>query len=104
MEEPMAVTNQQTGTRIDEICDGIYRISTPIREIASGFSFNQYLLTGDEPMLFHTGPRRMQALVQEAISSVLNVSKLRYIGFSHFESDECGSLNEFLSVAPNAAP
>jgi flavorubredoxin len=100
----MAVTNQQTGTRIDEITDGIYRISTPVREIASGFSFNQYLLTGDQPMLFHTGPRRMHALVQEAISSVLDVKELRYIGFSHFESDECGSLNEFLSLAPNAEP
>jgi flavorubredoxin len=104
MEERMAVTNQQSGTRIDEICDGIYRISTPFKEIPGGFSFNQYLLTGDEPMLFHSGPRKMRPLVQEAISSVIDVKNLRYIGFSHFESDECGSLNEFLSLAPNAVP
>jgi flavorubredoxin len=104
MEELMAVINHQAGTRIDEISDGIYRISTPFREIPGGFSFNQYLLTGDQPMLFHTGPRRIRPLVQEAISSVLDVKDLRYIGFSHFESDECGSLNEFLSLAPNAVP
>lgn len=100
----MAVINQQAGIRIDEISDGIYRISIPFREIPGGFSFNQYLLTGDQPMLFHTGPRRMRPLVQEAISSVLDVKDLRYIGFSHYESDECGSLNEFLSLAPNAVP
>jgi flavorubredoxin len=104
MEEIMAVINQQAGTRIDEISDGIYRISTPVRESPGGFSFNQYVLTGDQPMLFHTGPRKIRSLVQEAISSVLDVKDLRYIGFSHYESDECGSLNEFLSLAPNAVP
>jgi flavorubredoxin len=100
----MAVINQQTGTRIDEISDGIYRISTPFKEIPGGFSFNQYLIAGDEPLLFHTGSRRLRPVVQEAISSVVDVKDLRYIGFSHFESDECGSLNEFLGVAPNAVP
>ena len=100
----MAVVNQQSGTRIDEISDGIYRISTPFKEIPGGFSFNQYLIAGDEPLLFHTGSRRLRPVVQEAISSVVDVKDLRYIGFSHFESDECGSLNEFLSVAPNAVP
>lgn len=100
----MAVTNQQTGTRIDEISDGIYRINTPFKEIPGGFSFNQYLVTGEQPLLFHTGPRKMRPMVQEAISSVIDVKDLRYIGFSHFESDECGSLNEFLSLAPNAEP
>jgi flavorubredoxin len=100
----MAVINQQTGTRIDEISDGIYRISTPFKEIPGGFSFNQYLIAGDEPLLFHTGSRRLRPVVQEAISSVVDVKDLRYIGFSHFESDECGSLNEFLSLAPNAVP
>lgn len=100
----MAVINQQTGTRIDEISDGIYRINTPFKEIPGGFSFNQYLIAGDEPLLFHTGSRRLRPMVQEAISSVIDVKDLRYIGFSHFESDECGSLNELLSVAPNAVP
>jgi flavorubredoxin len=100
----MSVTNQQSGTRVDEVAEGIYRINTPFREIPGGFSFNQYLLVDDEPLLFHTGPRAMHALVQEAVSSVIDIIKLRYIGFSHFESDECGSLNEFLAVAPNAEP
>jgi flavorubredoxin len=100
----MGVTNSQAGTRIDEVAEGIYRISTPISEIPGGFSFNQYLLVDDQPLLFHTGPRRMGPLVQEAIASVLDVKDLRFIGFSHYESDECGSLAEFLGVAPNAAP
>ncbi|HJW26505.1 MAG TPA: hypothetical protein VJ576_16540 [Rhodocyclaceae bacterium] len=100
----MGVTNQQAGTRIDEISDGVYRISTPVRDIPGGFSFNQYLLAGDQPLLFHTGPKRMRPLVQEAISKVLAPESLRFIGFSHYESDECGSLNEFLSLAPNALP
>ena len=100
----MGVTNKQAGTRIDEIANGIYRISTPFSEIPGGFSFNQYLLTGDQPLLFHTGPRRMRPLVKEAISSVLSVKDLQFIGFSHYESDECGSLNEFLDLAPKAVP
>ncbi|HEY3414480.1 MAG TPA: MBL fold metallo-hydrolase [Armatimonadota bacterium] len=100
----MGVTNMQTGTRIDEVAEGIYRISTPFSEIPGGFSFNQYLLVDDQPLLYHTGPRKMHALVKEAISSVLDVASLRFIGFSHWESDECGSLAEFLSLAPNAVP
>ncbi|MBX9691303.1 MAG: MBL fold metallo-hydrolase, partial [Cyanobacteria bacterium] len=70
----------------------------------SGFSFNQYLIVDDEPFLFHTGPRRMFPLISEAIGKVVPLEKLRYIGFSHFESDECGSLNEFLAVASHAQP
>jgi flavorubredoxin len=100
----MGITNQQSGTQIDEIAKGIYRISTPVTDIPGGFSFNQYLLAGDQPLLFHSGPRRMHPLVREAISTVLDVRELRYIGFSHFESDECGSLNEFLALAPRAVP
>lgn len=100
----MGVTNKQAGTRVDEIAKQVYRISTPVSEIPGGFSFNQYLVVDDHPLLFHTGPRRMHSLVQEAISSVMDVKDLRFIGFSHFESDECGSLNEFLALAPNAVP
>lgn len=100
----MGVTNEQSGTRIDEIADGIYRISTPFTEVPGGFSFNQYLIADDDPLLFHTGPRSIHPMVKEAISSVLDVSKLRFIGFSHFECDECGSLNEFLRIAPAADP
>ena len=100
----MGVTNKQAGTHVNEIADGIYRISTPVSEVPGGFSFNQYLLADDQPLLFHTGPRRMCLLVQEAISSILDVKDLRFIGFSHYESDECGSLNEFLRLAPQAVP
>ena len=98
------ITNTQTGTNIAEIAQGIYRINTPVAEIPGGFSFNQYLVVDDEPLLFHTGLRRMFPLVQEAIGHVMPVDKLRYIAFSHFESDECGALNQFLSVAPDAVP
>jgi flavorubredoxin len=100
----MGVTNEQAGTRVDEIAEQIYRISTSVSEVPGGFSFNQYLVVDDQPLLFHTGPRKMHSLVQEAISSVMDIKDLRFIGFSHFESDECGSVNEFLALAPNAVP
>lgn len=100
------IVNSQSGTTIDEIASGIYRISIPIRElpIPGGFSFNQYLIVDEEPLLFHTGLRRTFPLVREAISKVMPVERLRHVGLSHFEADECGALNEFLSVAPSAAP
>lgn len=100
----MGITNGQSGTRVDEIAEGIYRISTPFPDLPGGFSFNQYLLKGDESLLFHTGPRRTHALVLEAVSSVIDLADLRFIGFSHYESDECGALNEFLAAAPNVLP
>ena len=98
------ITNSQSGTRIDEIAPSIYRISTPVREILGGFSFNQYLLTGEQPLLFHTGPRGLFPLVSEAINAVLPVERLRWISFSHVEADECGTLNQFLALAPRAEP
>lgn len=101
----MTINNKQAGTNVHEIADGIYRIHTPVvLEGAGGFSFNQYLIVDDEPLLFHTGPRKMFALVREAVASVLAVEKLRYIGLSHVEADECGSLNEWLAAAPQAVP
>jgi flavorubredoxin len=100
----MGVTNQEAGTRVDEVADGIFRISTSTSEVPGGFSFNQYLIADGEPLLFHTGPRHMHSLVREAVASVLDVTTLRFLGFSHYESDECGSLAEFLSLAPNAVP
>jgi flavorubredoxin len=84
--------------------DGIFRISTPVDKIPGGFSFNQYLVADEAPLLFHTGPRKLFALVREAIAAVLPVERLRYISFSHVEADECGSLNEFLAAAPQAEP
>jgi len=98
------ITNQQSGTNIHEIADGIYRINTPIALPVGAFSFNQYLIVDDKPLLFHTGPRRLFPLVREAIAGVMPAERLGYIGFSHFEADECGSLNEFLALAPDAVP
>jgi flavorubredoxin len=101
----MSVTNSQSGTNVHEVADGIYRINTPVVfENGKRFSFNQYLITDDEPLLFHTGPRKMFSLVREAVASVLPVERLRYISFSHVEADECGSLNEWLAVAPQSMP
>lgn len=101
----MTVTNKQSGTNIHEITDGIYRINTPVViEGAGGFSFNQYLIVDDEPLLFHAGLRKMFPLVSEAVASVLPVEKLRYIAFSHVEADECGALNDWLSAAPQSVP
>ncbi len=100
----MAITNKQSGTSVDEVADGVYRISTPVTIPGGGFSFNQYLIVDDEPLIFHTGPRRMFPLVREAVASVLPPERLRHIAFSHVEADECGSLNEWLAVAPRSAP
>ena len=99
-------TNQESGTNINEIASGIYRISTPVPPeiVPGGFTFNQYLVADDNPLLYHTGPRKMFPLVGQAIASVLPLQSLRYIGFSHYEADECGSLNDFLEAAPNAEP
>ncbi len=95
-----------TATSIDETANGIYRISTPLPPdaIPGGFAFNQYLVVDEEPLLFHTGPRGMFEATREAIEHVMPVSRLKYVAFSHYESDECGALNEFLAVAPDATP
>lgn len=99
----MAVTNMQSGTNVQEIADNIFRINTPV-DIAGGFSFNQYLIVDDAPLLFHTGLRKLFPLVLEAVESVIPANRLRYIGFSHYEADECGSLNEWLAASPHAEP
>jgi flavorubredoxin len=98
------ITNPQSGTNIHEIASGIYRINTPIDLPVGAFNFNQYLIVDDKSMLFHTGPRRLFPLVQEAIAAITPPEHLAYIGFSHFEADECGALNEFLALAPEAVP
>ena len=98
------VTNPDSGTNLHEFAEGIYRINTPATTIPGGFTFNQYLVVDDEPLLFHTGPRRMFPLVREAIGTILPVERLRYLALSHFEADECGALNDFLAVAPHAVP
>jgi flavorubredoxin len=92
-----------TDTALDEIAEGIFRLSTFVPEVGpTGFTFNQFLVRADEPLLFHTGARGLFPLVSEAISRVLPVESLRWITFGHVESDECGSMNEFLAAAPAA--
>ena len=100
------ITNTTSGTNVHEIAEGIYRINTPVAlpDGAGAFNFNQYLIADDESLVFHTGPRRMFPLVSEAVGKIRPLEKLRYIAFSHFEADECGSLNDFLAAAPRAVP
>src|SRR5687768_18000119 len=98
------ITNTTSGTNVEEIAPGIYRVNTPLDMPGGAFSFNQYLVEDDQPLLFHTGPRRLFPLVREAVNQVLPAERLRWIAFSHFEADECGSLNDWLAVAPAAEP
>ena len=90
--------------RTTEIADGIYRFSTLVPEIAApaGFSFNQYLIDADQPLLFHTGPRRMFEDISIALGRIVAAARLRWISFGHIESDECGSMNQWLAAAPEA--
>ena len=99
------ITNAASGTNVHEIAPGIYRINTPA-DIPGGpgFNFNQYLIADAEPLVFHTGPRRLFPLVAEAIGKVLPLPTIRYVAFSHVEADECGALNDFLAAAPGAVP
>jgi flavorubredoxin len=90
-------------TTLHEVAPRIYRLSTCVPEAApGGFTFNQCLIDADEPMLFHTGPRRMFAGVSEALASLIPIERLRWIGFGHVESDECGAMNLLLAAAPQA--
>jgi flavorubredoxin len=91
-------------TRIDEIADGIYRLSTYMPDVAppAGFTFNQFLVKGDEPLLFHCGMRGIFPLVSQAVARIVPVESLRWITFGHVESDECGSMNKWLEAAPRA--
>lgn len=89
-------------TRTSEIADGIYQLTTYLAEI--DFSLNQYLVTADEPLLFHTGMRSLFPFVSGAVSRVVPLDALRWISFGHVEADECGSLNDWLRVAPHSTP
>jgi len=90
-------------TTTHEIADGIYRLSTCVPDAApGGFTFNQFLIDADQPLLFHTGPRGMFDLVSGAISRIVALEKLRWITFGHVESDECGAMNRFLAAAPQS--
>src|SRR5687768_9459022 len=103
----MPITNSESKTRIDEIAEAIYRISTPVPPspaLPPGFTFNQFLIVDERSLLFHTGPLRLFPLVREAVASVLPPERLSFIGFSHLEADESGSLVDWLAAAPNARP
>ena len=91
-------------TKISEVADGIFRLSTFVPDIAppAGFTFNQFLILGDEPLLFHTGYRKMFPVIRSAVSRLMPPERLRWIAFGHFEADECGAMNEWLAVAPQA--
>jgi flavorubredoxin len=90
-------------TKTDEIGDGVFRFSTLVPDVTpDGFTFNQFLIQAEEPLLFHTGPRAMFPLVSEAVSRVVPLETIRWITFGHVEADECGSMNEWLAAAPRA--
>jgi flavorubredoxin len=86
--------------RVDEIAPDLFRLSLYVPEM--NIQFNQFLIRDDEPVLFHTGMRQIFPQVREAVARIIDPKQLRWIGFSHFEADECGSLNEWLAVAPQA--
>lgn len=93
-------------TTVTEIADGIYRLSTFVPDIAppAGFTFNQFLVLGEEPLMFHTGLRKMFSLNRDALRRIMPPERLRWIAFGHFEADECGAMNEWLAAAPRATP
>ncbi|MGQ0633102.1 MAG: MBL fold metallo-hydrolase [Planctomycetaceae bacterium] len=89
-------------TKIDEIAPDLFRLSVYVPEI--DMQFNHFLVRDDEPLLFHAGLKGMFPLLREAVATLIDPARLRYIAWSHFESDECGALNEWLQLAPRAEP
>lgn len=89
-------------TQVDEIAPDLFRISTYIAKF--DLQFNQFLVRDDEPLLFHTGMKGMFELIHQAVEKIIDPASLRWISFSHFEADECGSLNSWLAIAPQAKP
>lgn len=96
--------NGDMQTSVDEIADGVYRISTFLPEVAppAGFTFNQFVIAAQEPLIFHTGMRNLFPVVSEAVGRVVPLERLRWVAFGHYEADECGAVNEFLAAAPHA--
>jgi flavorubredoxin len=90
-------------TRVDEIAERIYRLSTFLPKVGpSGLTFNQFLVEAEEPLLFHCGQRALFPAVSEAVARIMDVRRLRWLAFSHIEADECGALGEWLDAAPAA--
>jgi flavorubredoxin len=90
--------------KIDEIADGIFRLSVFVPQVAppAGFTFNHFLIKADEPLLYHCGKRKMFPLLAEAVAKIMPIEKLRWASFGHFEADECGGMNDWLTAAPRA--
>ena len=90
--------------KVDEISDGIYRISMFMPHVLppAGFTFNQFLMLADEPLLFHCGHRKLFSDVSAAVAKVLPLERLRWISFGHLEADECGAMNEWLAASPRS--
>ena len=84
--------------RIHEIAPDVFQLSIFVPEI--DMQFNHFVVRDEEPLLFHTGLRAMFPILQQAVAELIDPAKLRYIAWSHFESDECGALNEWLAIAP----
>jgi flavorubredoxin len=103
-ERPACSEEDPMETRIDEIAPDVFRLSTYVDEVAppAGFTFNQFLVRGDEPFLFHTGMRQLFPLVSAAVDRLVGLDRLRWISFAHVEADECGAMNAFLAAAPQA--
>lgn len=90
-------------TRTDEVADGIFRLSTFVPDIGpTGFTFNQYLIVDDDPLVFHTGHRAAFGALAEAIAALMPLERLRWVTFGHVEADECGAMNLLLAAAPHA--
>jgi flavorubredoxin len=101
---PRSGQHDRMETKIDEIAPDVFRLSTWVAEIAApaGFTFNQFLVRGEQPFLFHTGLRQLFPLVSEAVARIVPIEALRWISFAHVEADECGAMNDFLAAAPRA--
>src|SRR4029078_6536522 len=99
-------TTTKSDTTVNEIAAGIYRISTPVPPgvVPGGFTFNQFLIVDEQPLLFHTGMHSLFPVVREAVARVIDPAALRWLGFSHLEDDECGALPDWLAIAPDAQP
>ncbi len=90
-------------TKTDEIANGVYRFSTAVEGIGpEPFTFNQFLIDADEPMMFHLGHRGFFGMISEAVARVTPLRRIRWLGFGHVEADECGSMNAWLAAAPDA--
>ena len=99
-------TTTKSETSVTEIAAGIYRISTPVPPgvVPGGFTFNQFLIVDEQPLLFHTGMHSLFPVVREAVARVIDPAALRWLGFSHLEDAECGALPDWLAIAPDAQP